>query len=321
MSYQDQIKKAVQEFYDVTKAFATSRHYTLSYWWVESNFGLDLSDRKVQSDIYEMSYSNGFADLIQTLDFDDNKKEVIIMIWESNGKKKYTIDNYKEFSVNALIMPPMEQFDDGSIDEEEWYKEHKIHIVVGNHDIELDYSADNVNEIDFALEEMYEVEKDIKYATTGNTVGSEYRDATWKDILRLDIMRRVYSGKSMRDAIRETAYSFATDSYIKCLTEINNPSWYNDEFGVNFLRISADGLDKLFKSADRAEALKEMLCKKIELSEMIDKYGKHDDKTVITDYSIHPAGHLVGWHYGVDWDINSEVNQQYINDYIKEMIG
>ena len=46
-----------------------------------------------------------------------------------------------------------------------------------------------------------------------------------------------------------------------------------------------------------------------------------DNKTVIFDYSIHPAGHIVGWHYGVDWDINSNVNQSYINDYIKEMIG
>jgi hypothetical protein len=44
MTYQEQIKNTVQKFYDVTKANATSRHYTFSYWWIESNFGLDLNE-------------------------------------------------------------------------------------------------------------------------------------------------------------------------------------------------------------------------------------------------------------------------------------
>ena len=119
MTYQEQIKKAVQEFYDVTKAFATSRHYTLSYWWVESNFGPDLSDKKIRDDVWEMSYSDDFCDLIQTVDFDDVKKEVTIMIWEK-GKgdfkmKKYTIDNYEEFCKNALQAPPIEDFEEGSL--------------------------------------------------------------------------------------------------------------------------------------------------------------------------------------------------------------
>lgn len=162
MDYQAQIKKAVQEFYDVTKAFASSRHYTLSYWWVESNFGLDLSDEKVRSDVHEMSYSNGFCDLIQAVDFDNDKKEVLIMLWESNNKKKYTIDQYKEFCNDALEMPPLDEFDDGSIDEEKWYETHKIHITVGNHDMELNYYADNVSEIYSAINEMYEIEMEVR---------------------------------------------------------------------------------------------------------------------------------------------------------------
>lgn len=321
MTYKEQIRKAVQEFYDVTKAFATSRHYTISYWWVESNFGLDLNDKQVRDDVHEMSYSNEFCDLIQTLDFDDDKKEVLIMIWESNNRKKYTLNNYEEFCKNALVCPPIEGFEDGSIDEDKWYKEHNIHIITGNHDIELEYHADNVNEIEYALREMYEVENDIRYATTGNTTGSEYRDATWKDILRLNIMRIVYEGKSMKEAIHYTIYNFDTMSYANCMKEINNQTSYNDEFEVNFFKIASDDMDKLFEGSARRRAIKEMLGKEIRLSEMIDKDGAHDDKTVITDYSIHPAGHLVGWHYGVDWDMNSSVNQQYINDYIKEMIG
>ena len=222
---------------------------------------------------------------------------------------------------NALTCPPIEEFEDGTVDEDQWYKEHNIHIITGGHDIELEYHADNVNEIEYALREMYEVENDIRYATTGNTTGSEYRDATWKDILRFNIMRRVYEGKSMQEAIHATIHNFGECSYEKCMEEINKQTSYNDEFKVNFFRISSDGMEKLFKSSERRMAIKDMLCKEIQLSEMIDKDGAHDDKTVITDYSIHPAGYIVGWHYGVDWDVNSVVNQQYINDYIKEMVG
>ena len=187
--------------------------------------------------------------------------------------------------------------------------------------MELDYDADAINEIEFSLREIHNAIYGDGTATTGNTIGSEYRDATWKDIVRLNIMRRVYDGSSMKEAIRFTIRDFSIDSYKNCMKEINNQTSYNDEFEVNFFKISSDGMEKLFDTKERIAAIKEMICKKIELSEMIAQDGKHDDKTVITDYSIHPAGQLVGWHYGVDWDVNSVVNQQYINYYIKEMIG
>lgn len=173
MSYQEKIRNLVQELYDTTEAFATSRHYTFSYWWIESNFGLDLNDKKIRDDVWEMSYSDGFCDLIQAMDFDDDNKRVTLMMWKSNNKKKYTIDTYKEFCDNALVTPPIEEFDNGTIDENKWWKEHRIRIAVGNHEIELDYCADNVNEIEYALKEMYEVEMDMRNATTGNTVKAE----------------------------------------------------------------------------------------------------------------------------------------------------
>ena len=37
------------------------------------------------------------------------------------------------------------------------------------------------------------------------------------------------------------------------------------------------------------------------------------------DCSIIPSGDLVGWHYGVDFDKNSEDNQDCIQDYIEVM--
>jgi predicted MarR family transcription regulator len=70
--------------------------------------------------------------------------------------KKYELKNYKEFSDQALVCPPIEEFEDGTIDEEQWYEEHKVKIVVGEHEIELPYFADVISEIEFALEEMYD---------------------------------------------------------------------------------------------------------------------------------------------------------------------
>jgi hypothetical protein len=321
MNYQEQIKKAVQEFYDVTKAFATSRHYTLSYWWVESNFGLDLSDNKVRDDVHEMSYSNEFADLIQTIDFDDDKKEVLVMIWASNNKKKYTIDNYEEFCKNALQMPPIEQFEDGSIDEAEWFKNNIIHITVGNHDIELEYNADNVNEVEYALREMYEVEMDIRGATTGNTVGSEYPNATWKDILRFAVLSQLYDNEceDYKEAIWKCIHRFSKSFYAEVMKKIDEQTSINDELEVNFFKLDTKDLWKIFDEEERRQAFKEILCSKIEIEELIDENGAHGDKVVITDYSIRPSGDLVGWHYGVEWDKNHEDNQWYIRKYIEEM--
>ena len=110
--------------------------------------------------------------------------------WETNAKKKYTLENYEEFCKEALQVPPVESFEDSSIDEDEWYRQHNIHIVTGNHDIELDYNADNVNEIEYALREMYEVEMDIRDATTGNTITK--RVATMRDLVQYYLLDKSY---------------------------------------------------------------------------------------------------------------------------------
>lgn len=321
MNYNEQIRKTVQEFYDVTKAFATSRHYTLSYWWVESNFGLDLSDKKVRDDVWEMSYSNDFADLIQTIDFDDDKKEVLVMIWASNNKKKYTIDNYKEFCNNALTLPPLDEFNDGSIDEQEWYKTHKIHITVEKHDMELDYYADNVTEIYSALKEMYEIEKEVKGVSDRKLEeDDEYPNATWKDILRFAVWYGFCEDShDLGVEINKCITNFYRDTFTKIMKEIEAQTSYNDELQVNFYKLETQDLWKLFDEEERRKAFKEILCSKIEIEELYDKDGKCADKVVITDYSIHPSGHLVGWHYGVDWDKDSEDNQYYIQTYIEGM--
>ena len=82
-------------------------------------------------------------------------------IEEVKEMKKYTIDDYKEFCNDVLVLPPLDDFYDGNIDETEWYESHKIHITVGNHDMELEHYADNVTVIYIALKEMYEIEKQV----------------------------------------------------------------------------------------------------------------------------------------------------------------
>ena len=236
--------------------------------------------------------------------------------------KKYTIEDYKEFCDNVLVAPPIEEFEDGTIDELQWYEENKIHIIIGKHDMEIDYLADAVNEIDYALREMYDAEFGDGEPTTGNTVKKDekYRDATWKDILRLDIMREVWNDYSLKDAIQMTVVGFSPSSFADCMEFISTPGFSNDEFNANFFRLSPIGLGNLFSKDARMKAIREMLCSNVEIEELIDKDGKHADKTVITDYSISPTGDLVGWHYGVDFDKDSEENQYYINEYIKEMM-
>lgn len=316
MNYQEQIKKVVQEFYDVTKAFATSRHYTLSYWWVESNFGLNLSDPKVQSDVWEMSYSNDFCDLIQTLDFDDDKKEITIMIWASNNKKKYTLKNWKEFCKDALVMPPLE--DDEQL--EEWFDTHKIHITANNCVMELEYDADAVNEIEFALQEINEAINGDGTPTTGNTVGSEYPNATWKDILRFAVLDGYYEDSHTMEAeVDKCIHRFTKERFEEIMKKIDDQTSMNDELEVNFFKLESKDLWKIFDKEERRQAFEEILCSKVELSEMINEKGEHDDIVVIMDYSIIPSGDLVGWHYGVDFDKNSEDNQNCIQDYIKWM--
>lgn len=238
---------------------------------------------------------------------------------EEVGKvKKYTLENYQEFCEDALLCPPFE-------DEENWQKwidEHKIQIIANGCEMELDYDADVVNEIEFSLREIHQAILGDGTATTGNTVGSEYRDATWKDILRFAVLDGWYEDSHcLESEIEECIYCFRREEFKKVMQKIDNQTSMNDELEVNFFKLDTKDLWKIFDQEERKQAFKEILCSKVEISELMDKDGKHYDQTVIMDYSIVPSGDLVGWHHGVDFDKNSEDNQMYIQNYIERMIG
>ena len=230
--------------------------------------------------------------------------------------KKYTLKNYKEFCNDALIMPPFE--DDDQLDE--WFENHKVHIIANDCYMELEYDADTINEIEYSLKEIHEAILGDGTATTGNTVGSEYRNATWKDILRFAALHYHYNGLSMKEAIHKCIYHFSKLNFKEIMMEIDKQTLTNDDLKVNLLKLDSKDLWKIFDEDERKQAFKEILCTDIVIEELYDKYGRCADKVVITDCSINPAGDLVGWHYGVDWDKYSEDNQYYINEYIKEMV-
>lgn len=275
---------------------------------------------QVENECVEITHQPTDIDLWECADcgYDAAGYEFEVEEEEAKEVKKYTLENYKEFCEKALVCPPFE-------DEENWQKwidEHKIQIIANDCIMELDYDADAVNEIEFGLREIHEAILGSGEPTTGNTVGSEYPNATWKDILRFAVWYGFCEDShDLAVEIQKCIKDFYRDTFMKIMKEIEKQTSYNDELEVNFFKLETKDLWKIFDEDERRKAFKEIICSNVEIGELYDKDGKCCDKVVITDYSIHPHGHLVGWHYGVDWDINSDVNQQYINDYIKEMIG
>lgn len=211
---------------------------------------------------------------------------------EGNEMKKYTLENYKEFCDEVLSGPPC--FEDEGIDELEWYEQHKIHITVGNHSIELGYFADNVNEMCYALREMYEAEYEDAYATTGNTFGSQYRQAELKDVVRHFIMCRYenYGGLNWFDyawqavaemsdiqsviGIYKHACMIAKQIDFKC-------NWHN--FKLESLKdATEEGIKKI---------ILDLVGSNIEIS-----YDPRTDKSFIIDYTFTESGDLIDWSWG-----------------------
>lgn len=290
MTYEQQIKNVVQKLYDETKRLASSRHYTFSYLWVKDELGLDLSNKEVRDDVHEMSYSNDFCDLIQTVDFDDDKKEVTIMTWESNNKKKYTLENYKEFCDKALICPPYD-------DEEQWQKwidEHKIQIIANDCVMELDYDADAINEIEFSLREIHEAILGDGEATTGNTFGSEYRQAELKDVVRHYIMCRYenWGGLNWFDYARQAVVELSDIQSVIGVYENARKIEKNIEFKCNWHNFKLESL----KDATE-EGIKKIILDLVG-SDLEISYDPSTDKSFIIDYTFKDSGDFIDWSWG-----------------------
>ena len=323
MKYSKELVQQWAEEISNTAKQSTTCSYVMSYGRVNS---FDPTDRECQKDILEYLWAfNNLDDNLQAVDFDDKNHHIVVMwyepptqekIKEESKMKKYTLKDWEAFCREALIIPPFE--DDEHI--EEWFDTHKIHITANDCVMELEYDADAVNEIEFSLQEIHEAIYGDGTATTGNTVGSEYRNATWKDILKFTVLSGWYEDSHCLEAeVQKCIKNFTRGKFADVMQKIDGQTSMNDELEVNFFKLDTKDLWKIFDEEERRQAFKEILCSKIEISELIDKEGKHDDKVVIMDCSIIPAGDMVGWHYGVDFDKNSEDNQHYIENYIERM--
>ena len=123
--------------------------------------------------------------------------------------KKYTLENYEKFCKDALVMPPFE--DDEQI--EKWFDTHKIHIIANGCDMELEYDADVVNEIEFSLREIHRAILGDGTPTTGNTITK--RVATMKDLVQYYLL-----DSSMEYSDREFP------KYIKNIFDVNWIKFY-----------------------------------------------------------------------------------------------
>ena len=92
-----------------------------------------------------------------------------------------------------------------------------------------------------------------------------------------------------------------------------------DEYQVNFRVFDSLLFHNLFSCSARKEALKNIVCTNIHMGEMIDKDRNHFDIVQLMDCSILPWGYMIGWHYGVSFDIDDEENRKVIENFKKEV--
>lgn len=221
--------------------------------------------------------------------------------------KKYTLDNYEAFCKDALIMPPFE--DDEQIDE--WFDTHKIHIVANDCVMELEYDADVVNEIDFALREIHEAILGDGTPTTGNTITK--RAATMKDLVQYYLLDHSfeYCDKDF-------------PKYVKTLFDVDWLRFYEDIIDNDRYDEYADWIDcdfRIFEAhtfTSSREKLKEIVRSLVGTSYEIRTDG---EMGFIIDNTLKIPGVLINWFYGAD-DKNEDIDaiaKEYIEMYKDEL--
>jgi hypothetical protein len=215
----------------------------------------------------------------------ENEKEIGFM-------KKYTLENYKEFCKEALIVPPLE--DEENL--EKWFDEHKVHIVANGCVMELDYDADTINEIEFSLREIHETILGSGEATTGNTVGSTYRDAEFKDLVRFFILSECENWGNLNWLdYAQRAVDELSD--IKIIGELwknalKTRSAWADILKCNFEKFNIATLKDATKDGIKKIVL-DLVGSDIEVS-----YDPHTDKTFLIDYTFSDSGIFINWSWG-----------------------
>jgi hypothetical protein len=220
--------------------------------------------------------------------------EATTNIEEEDEMKKYELKNYKEFCDEALTAPPFEEFDDGTSDEGDWFASHKIQIIANNCVMELDYDADAINEIDYALREIHEAILGSGEATTGNTFGSEYRPAELKDVVRHFIMCRYenYGGLNWFDYAKQAVVEMSDIKSVIGLYEHACKIEKDIEFKCNWHNFKMESL----KDATE-EGIKKIILDLVG-SDLEISYDPSTDKSFIIDYTFKESGDFIDWSWG-----------------------
>ena len=223
---------------------------------------------------------------------------------EETKMKKYTLENYKEFCDEALICPPFE--DDEQIDE--WLETHKIHIIANDCVMELDYDADAINEIDFSLREIHRAILGDGEATTGNIVGSEYRQAELKDVVRYFIMCRYenWGGLNWFDYANQALVEMCDIKSVIGVYEQARKIEKNIDFECNWHNFKVESLKDATEEGIKKIIL-DWVGSNIEIS-----YDEYTDKSFIIDYTFKESGDFIDWAWG---KINEDEKQILLEGY------
>lgn len=234
----------------------------------------------------------------------------IIEIEEEDEMKKYELKDYKEFCREALVYPPLDEFDNGTVDEEEWYKQHYIKITCNNHEINVGYGADEVNEIKFSLREIYEAVLGDGEATTGNTFGSQYRPCELKDVVRWFIMWRYnnYGGLNWFDYAKQAVEELSDIKSIIGVYKHAKKIEKDIEFNCNWHNFKVESLEDATEEGIKKIIL-DWVGSDIEVS-----YDPHTDKSFIIDYTFNVSGDFIDWSWG-ELDKNNDTFNVLLESY------
>ena len=165
-----------------------------------------------------------------------------------------------------------------------------------------------MNEIEYALREMYEVEMDIIGATTGNTVGSAYRPAELKDIVRYFIQLRYekWGGLNWFAYARQAVVEM---SDIQSVIGVYEEACKHEKaigFKCNWHNLKVETLKDVTEEGIEKIVL-DLVGSELEVS-----YDDGTDKSFIIDYTVKESGDFIGWSWGnLDQDTIDEIVDSY----------
>ena len=162
--------------------------------------------------------------------------------------------------------------------------------------MELDYDADVINEIEFSLKEIHEALLGSGEATTGNTIGSEYRPATLKDIVRFFILRECENWGNL-DWIGYAERAVKELSNMQTFSEVWKNALDTRKAWIDILKCNFEKFDPTTLKDATEEGIKKIILDLIGSNVEV-SYDPHTDKSFLIDYTFSESGIFIDWSWG-----------------------